>query len=303
MGHGTVPTGHPLFVPVTVGRDLWAEADVVLGIGSRLEWPLTRWGVDPQLTLIKVDVDPDELDRHGATTVGIVGDAAGVSAALANALRGGPVRPDRRAEVADRRRAFEVELDRLRPSSTTSPPSATSCPTTACWSRTSRRSASPPTSGSTSAGRGPSCRAARPARSARASPWASAPGRAARPPRRRRGRGRRLPVHGQRAGHGRPARHPLVTMVFDDGAYGNVRRIQEQRFGPDRTIASRLRTPTSWPSPRAWRARTPRPDDRRGPAAAQRAFAHGGPAVVVVDSGPMPDPWPFFLRGPVRGRA
>ena len=66
MGHGTVPTRHPLFVPVTVGRDLWAEADVVLGIGSRLEWPLTRWGVDPDLTLIKVDVDPDELDRHGA---------------------------------------------------------------------------------------------------------------------------------------------------------------------------------------------------------------------------------------------
>ena len=115
MGHGTVPTRHPLFVPVTVGRDLWAEADVVLGIGSRLEWPLTRWGVDPDLTLIKVDVDPDELDRHGATTVGIAGDAAEVAAALADALRGGPARADRTAEVADRRRAFEVDLDRLRP--------------------------------------------------------------------------------------------------------------------------------------------------------------------------------------------
>ncbi|HEX6786404.1 MAG TPA: thiamine pyrophosphate-binding protein, partial [Acidimicrobiales bacterium] len=115
MGHGTVPTGHPLFVPVTVGRDLWAEADVVLGIGSRLEWPLTRWGVDPELTLIKVDVDPDELDRHGATTVGIAGDAAEAAGALAAALRGVPARADRTAEVADRRRAFEVDLDRLRP--------------------------------------------------------------------------------------------------------------------------------------------------------------------------------------------
>ena len=36
---------------------------------------------------------------------------------------------------------------------------------------------------------------------------------------------------------------PLVCCVFDDGAYGNVKRIQQQRFGDDRTIASTLRNP------------------------------------------------------------
>jgi acetolactate synthase-1/2/3 large subunit len=96
---------------------------------------------------------------------------------------------------------------------------------------------------------------------------------------------------------------PLVTMVFDDGAYGNVRRIQEQRFGPDRTIASRLRNPDFVAFADSFgalglRART---TDEVRPQL-ERAFAHGGPAVVVVDSGPMPDPWPYFLRGPVRGR-
>ena len=38
-------------------------------------------------------------------------------------------------------------------------------------------------------------------------------------------------------------RIPLVTLVFNDGAYGNVKRIQQQRFGADRTIASDLRNP------------------------------------------------------------
>ena len=65
-----LPTAHPLFVPLPVGRDLWTTADVVIGIGTRLEWPLGRWGIDTDLRLVKIDVDPEELDRHGATTIG-----------------------------------------------------------------------------------------------------------------------------------------------------------------------------------------------------------------------------------------
>src|SRR5205085_9332814 len=36
---------------------------------------------------------------------------------------------------------------------------------------------------------------------------------------------------------------PLITVVFDDGAYGNVRRMQEQLYG-GRTIASELQNPS-----------------------------------------------------------
>ena len=304
MGHGTVPTRHPLFVPVTVGRDLWAEADVVVGIGSRLEWPLTRWGVDPDLTLIKVDVDPDELDRHGATTVGIAGDAAEVAAALSDALRGGPARADRTAEVADRRRAFEVDLDRLRPQLDHLAAIRDVLPDDGVLVedvtqvgfaahlgfdfRRPRTFVSSGPAGTLGAG------------------FAMGLGAQAALPDRRvvvvAGDGGFLFTASELA---TAVQHdiPLVTMVFDDGAYGNVRRIQEQRFGPDRTIASRLRNPDFVAFAESFgalglRARTTeevRPQ-------LERAFAHGGPAVVVVDSGPMPDPWPFFLRGPVRGR-
>jgi len=304
MGHGTVPTRHPLFVPVTVGRDLWAEADVVLGIGSRLEWPLTRWGVDPGLTLIKVDVDPDELDRHGATTVGIAGDAAEVSGALADALRGEPTRADRTAQVADRRRTFEVDLDRLRPQLDHLAAIRDVLPDDGVLVedvtqvgfaahlgfdfRLPRTFVSSGPAGTLGAG------------------FAMGLGAQAALPDRRvvvvAGDGGFLFTASELA---TAVQHdiPLVTMVFDDGAYGNVRRIQEQRFGPDRTIASRLRNPDFVAFAESFgalglRARTTeevRPQ-------LERAFAHGGPAVVVVDSGPMPDPWPFFLRGPVRGR-
>ena len=34
MGHGVIPTAHPLFAPLPVGYDLWADADVVVGIGT-----------------------------------------------------------------------------------------------------------------------------------------------------------------------------------------------------------------------------------------------------------------------------
>ncbi len=305
MGHGTVPTRHPLFVPVTVGRDLWAEADVVLGIGSRLEWPLTRWGVDHDLTLIKVDVDPDELDRHGATTVGIAGDAAEVAAALADALRGGSDRADRTAEVADRRRAFEVDLDRLRPQLDHLAAIRDVLPDDGVLVedvtqvgfaahlgfdfRQPRTFVSSGPAGTLGAG------------------FAMGLGAQAALPDRRvvvvAGDGGFLFTASELA---TAVQHdiPLVTMVFDDGAYGNVRRIQEQRFGPDRTIASRLRNPDFVAFAESFgalglRARTTeevRPQ-------LERAFAHGGPAIVVVDSGPMPDPWPYFLRGPVRGRA
>jgi len=304
MGHGTVPSRHPLFVPVTVGRDLWAEADVVLGIGSRMEWPLNRWGVDPDLTLIKVDVDPDELDRHGVTTVGIAGDAAEVTAALVDALRGGPVRADRTEEVAMRRRAFEIELDQLRPQLDHLAAIRDVLPDDGVLVedvtqvgfaahlgfdfRQPRTFVSSGPAGTLGAGfaMGLGVQAALP--------------------------GRRVVVVAGDGGFlftanelATAVQHdiPLVTMVFDDGAYGNVRRIQEQRFGADRTIASQLRNPDFVAFAESFGAlglRATTTDDVRPQL--ERAFAHGGPAVVVVDSGPMPDPWPFFLRGPVRGR-
>ena len=95
---------------------------------------------------------------------------------------------------------------------------------------------------------------------------------------------------------------PLVTLVFNDGAYGNVKRIQQQRFGADRTIVSDLRNPDFVAFAESFGAlglRAGGPDDVR--PALERAFADGRPVVIDVASPPMPDPWPWFIRRRARG--
>ena len=94
---------------------------------------------------------------------------------------------------------------------------------------------------------------------------------------------------------------PLVCCVFDDGAYGNVKRIQEQRFGKDRTIASTLGNPDFVAYARAFGAlglHADGPDELR--TRLDEAFDAGAPALIHVSTGPMPDPWPWFLRERVR---
>ena len=97
---------------------------------------------------------------------------------------------------------------------------------------------------------------------------------------------------------------PLVCCVFDDGAFGNVKRIQEQRFGADRTIVSSLRNPDFVAYARAFGAlglHADGPDELR--PRLDEAFAAGVPGAR-----PRVDRADARIRGrsscaaPVRGR-
>ena len=57
-GRGVLDDRHPLSHALPGGHALWAKADVVLAVGTRLQLPLANWGTDDKLTLIKVDIDP-----------------------------------------------------------------------------------------------------------------------------------------------------------------------------------------------------------------------------------------------------
>jgi acetolactate synthase I/II/III large subunit len=79
---------------------------------------------------------------------------------------------------------------------------------------------------------------------------------------------------------------PLVTVVFNDNAFGNVRRIQDQRYN-GHTIASDLRNPdlaavAEQFGVAGFRAKTP--DDLR--AALREAFDLNGPALIEVEQPP-----------------
>jgi acetolactate synthase-1/2/3 large subunit len=96
---------------------------------------------------------------------------------------------------------------------------------------------------------------------------------------------------------------PVVVVVFDDGAFGNVRRIQERQFG-NRLIACDLTNPdfvrfAESFGAAAFRATTPEALE----AALRQAFALDAPALVHVPVGPLPSPWDMILLPRVRGFA
>src|SRR5207249_2472265 len=93
-------------------------------------------------------------------------------------------------------------------------------------------------------------------------------------------------------------RHKInaVAVVFDDAAYGNVRRIQRQNFG-GRTIASDLLNPDFVKLAEAFGLRGARvegPDQLR--VAVREAFRANEPALIAVPVGEMPTMW-HLLRG------
>jgi acetolactate synthase I/II/III large subunit len=305
MGHGAIPTAHPLFVHLAVGHALWKAADVVIAVGSRLEWPLMFWGTS-DMTIVKIDIDAEELDRHGVGTIGVCGDAADVCEALSSALDGMPARPDRTGEVARLRADYFADIDGLRPQLDFLAAIRDVLPDDGIFVedvtqigfaahlafdfRRPRTFQSTGPAGTLGAG--------------------YAQGLGAQVALEREGRGRKALVVAGDGGFlftgnelATAVQHdiPLVCCVFDDGAFGNVKRIQQQRFGEDRTIASTLRNPDFVAYARAFGAvglHAGSPDELR--ARLDEAFAAGVPAIVHVSTGPMPDPWPFFPRTPAR---
>ncbi len=88
---------------------------------------------------------------------------------------------------------------------------------------------------------------------------------------------------------------PVTVVVFDDNAYGNVRRMQQQRFG--RLIASDLRNPDFVRLADAFGMRGLRAEGPDGLRAALRdALNRDEPALITVPVGEMPDPWPVLTR-------
>jgi acetolactate synthase I/II/III large subunit len=295
MGHGVLDETDPLFVPLGLAHRLWNEVDLVLGIGSRIEFPLLQWG-STGLNLIQINTDHDELDRHGIGALGIHGDAAEVVPLLLDRLSD-LHRPDRRAELRARRDEFYNDIAGLEPQLSYLAAIRDALPIDAILvedvtqmtfvahfayqftqPRTFLSSGFAGTLGSAVA-TGIGAKAGAPDRTVvtitgdggflfTATELASAV------------------QHHIRA----------ITVVFNDNAFGNVRRIQQQRFGIERTIASTLVNPDIVAFAQSFgclglRARDPH---ELGDAL-RTAMAHDGPVVIEVPVGEVPSPWPFIV--------
>lgn len=115
-GRGIVDDRHYLSLTYPAGHRLWPQADVVLAVGTRLQAPLMNWGTDDQLKIIRIDIDPAEHLRHGPPAVSILADACTALSALVPAVaRHNRARPSRRDELNALKASLTAQFAQLAP--------------------------------------------------------------------------------------------------------------------------------------------------------------------------------------------
>ncbi|HLH92412.1 MAG TPA: thiamine pyrophosphate-dependent enzyme [Xanthobacteraceae bacterium] len=310
-GRGVLDSRDPLSVTLPLAHELWAKADVVLAIGTRMLMQQRKvfsaepWGIDDDLAVIRVDADPTEPGRVRPPAVALIGDAAPILRRLIEALPAhNAKRRSRRAELTKRQEAWRKRLsEELAPQAAFLEAMRAELPEDGIYVDEVTQV-------------GFAARLLFPVYKPRTflSPgyqdnlgwgFATALGaQHARPD---------VPVMSINGDGGfmftanelaTGVRHriPLTAIVFNDGAFGNVRRIQQDLYG-DRQIANDLANPDfvrfgeSFGAA-AERAKTP----KALRAALKRAFRRRDvPTLIEVPVGPMPNPWKYIFLPRVRG--
>ena len=297
-GRGAIDTAHPLAVSYTEGHALWGQADLVIAIGTRLYPQQSVWGVDAALPVIRIDIDPEEITRFRAPACALRGDAAAVLRALLADLPG-PARPAQ--NLAAVREDFAARLARLQPQLGFMRAIRAAMPddgllveevtqlgfvTRLAWPVTRPGLyISPGYQDNLGWGYGTALGV-----------QAALPGRAV------------VLVAGdggfmyQAQEIATAMRHdlPVVAVVFDDGAFGNVRRIQQQHYG-NRLIACDLANPDFVAFAKSFGANSFRAETPAALEDAVRAaIAARRPALVQVPVGEMPSPWDMILMPRLR---
>jgi acetolactate synthase-1/2/3 large subunit len=115
-GSGAVSARHYLGLSESAGHRVWPEANVVLAVGTRLYGQYRDWGIDDELKLIRIDIDALEIVRNRQPTIGIFADAKLALAALANCLgRHNRRRASRKDELVGLKAHLQAEYEKLSP--------------------------------------------------------------------------------------------------------------------------------------------------------------------------------------------
>jgi acetolactate synthase-1/2/3 large subunit len=303
-GQGVLDSRNPLAVTLPLGRELWGEADVVLAVGTRLFFQHQMWGVDDDLSIIAVNADPEEPGKHRKPAVALIGDAAPILRRLIDAVASqNSKRKSRSDEMKKRHAKWAKKLAKLDKQSAIIEAIRAELPEDGIFVDEVTQI-------------GFAARLLLPVYRPRTflSPgyqdnlgWGYATALGAQDAR------RDVPVLSINGDGGfmytanelaTAVRHriPLVAIVFADGSFGNVRRIQEENYG-NRLIASDLANPDFVKFAESFGAAAERvrtPDSLR--KALRRGFKRrDGPTLIEMPVGPMPSPWEFILMPKVRG--
>lgn len=303
-GRGVLDSRNPLSVTLPLGREMWGEADVVLAVGTRLLMQFRQWGIDDELAIIRVDADREEPARFCPPTEALIGDAAPILRRLSDLLPAhNAKRPSRHDEMKARQARWAGRLQKLAPQLAFLEAIRAELPEDGIFVDEVTQL-------------GFVARIAMPVYRPRTflSPGYQDP----------LGWGYATALGAKHACANRPVvsingdggflftanelatamlhRIPLVAIVFADGAFGNVRRIQEENFG-NRLIACDLANPDFVRFAESFGAAAERvrtPEELR--AALARGFARTDvPTVIEAPVGPFPSPWEFIHMPRLRG--
>ena len=278
---------------------LWPETDVVLAVGTRFGSPRSVWKLRPGQRVIRIDIDPKQFSRGQPPDVAIEADAKEALAALLAELGDGH-KPSReaallrlKAETAAALRKTLVPqmmfLDSLRAampedSVVVADYTQVGYMAAALWPVAApRRLISPGYQGTLGF--------------SFATGLGAKVGCPDKPVVCLTGDGGFLFTATELA---TAAQHdiPLITVVFNDGAYGNVRRMQEELYG-GRVIASDLRNPDFLAFAGSFGAASRRADGPEALGDAVRwAMDQPGPTLIEVPVGKMPSPWELLEPTP-----
>jgi acetolactate synthase-1/2/3 large subunit len=297
-GRNVLSSHHYLSQYPLTGQALWPEADVILAIGTRLNWPITRWGADPDGKVIKIDVDPEEHDRLFEPALRLTADAAEALRALIPLVeKYNRARPSIKEEALAMKKANAERLAFLEPQVSYLKVIREELPEDGILvdevtqigyvSRLvmpvygSRTFISPGYQGTLGYGFATALGAK-----------VASPDKAV------------LSVTGDggfmfnvqematAVQHG----IGLVVLLFNDGAYGNVRRMQKQLYD-NRIIASELRNPDFVKLAEAFGAQGLRAnsmDELR--SAIRQGLMTDGPTLIDIPVGEMPSPWQALFQ-------
>jgi acetolactate synthase-1/2/3 large subunit len=114
-GKGVVDSRHALSLNTVEGFHLWDKTDLLIGIGSRIDVPLSRWAPSPAgLKVGRIDIDPTE-HRKLPVGVAIVADAAEGTRALIDAVSKKADTKAWRDEIAAAKEAGRAQVRKAQP--------------------------------------------------------------------------------------------------------------------------------------------------------------------------------------------
>ena len=299
-GRGAVSDRHYLGLNSIAGQRYVQNADLILAVGTRFVQPTAWWGLPEEMPVIQLDVDSEEVGRNRKPTVGIVGDAKLGLAALRAEIDGAiGKRESKEKELRALKEQVDDILQEIQPQAAFAHAIRGALPDDGVvinestqvgyWSSVGFPVYEPRTfigsgyQGTLGFG------------------YATALGAQVGVPDKKvvsvngdGGFGYNIQEFSTVKAHG----INVVAIVFDDGAFGNVKRIQQQSFN-GRTIASNLVNP-DWVKfaesfgVAGMTAKTP--DELQGTLT--EALASNAPALIAVPVGEMPSMWHLMRPQP-----